>query len=242
MRFGINTGTGQIVETKLTKCLTDERGNLQLGYCNEDQKPRRQKWKITNYNPNQASKRITPKDISSWHTNSQTHGTPLPPHPDIIFRPEILPHPITKQSIEQTNEQEPNSFPDFNRISNPTDTNIPVGNILRNLGQLNKWNLSAPSALEDIVQYVHKSAPSVAKKESAEHALPNAQTTQSTETQSLSSNSSHHPSKTLFPDPSINIIYPTTTTDLPLPTVVEDDQLVISLTPDGSVKVAIHPF
>jgi hypothetical protein len=94
MRWGINELTGQFMELQALRCIENDKGRIKLGFCNQDQKPRSQKWKFEYHSPmlvnSTYSPRITPSLILQWHRNFTVFGIPFPPLPPIIQRANIV--------------------------------------------------------------------------------------------------------------------------------------------------------
>ena len=90
MRWGFNELTGQFMELHSIGCLGNYNGKIQLGLCNDDQKPRNQKWKFEYHSPmlvnSTDAPRLTPAIILQWHRNFSIHDMPFPPLPKIIER------------------------------------------------------------------------------------------------------------------------------------------------------------
>jgi hypothetical protein len=70
--------------------IENDKVRLKLRFCNNDQKPRNQKWKFEYHNSMQInsreSPRLTPSVILQWHRNLTVFGIPLPSLPPIIQR------------------------------------------------------------------------------------------------------------------------------------------------------------
>jgi hypothetical protein len=70
------------------KCIEFHQGKLRLGLCNDDQKPRHQKWKFEAYNPNLINSKehpsLIPSRILEWHKNYSIHDMPFPTMPPIV--------------------------------------------------------------------------------------------------------------------------------------------------------------
>jgi hypothetical protein len=92
MRWGINALTGQMMELQSVKCIENKKGRLYLGYWNDDQKQRNQKWKFEFHNPMLINSTDTPRMAASailqWHRNFSIHNIPFPPLPPIIQHPD----------------------------------------------------------------------------------------------------------------------------------------------------------
>jgi hypothetical protein len=88
MRWGINELTGQFMELHSLRCIENLKGRLYLGRCNDDQKPRSQKWKFEYHSPmlvnSTDSPRLTPSVMLEWHRNFSIYAMPFPPLTPII--------------------------------------------------------------------------------------------------------------------------------------------------------------
>ncbi|EFX64632.1 hypothetical protein DAPPUDRAFT_118008 [Daphnia pulex] len=106
MRWGINELTGQFMELHSLQCIENNKGRLQLGLCNDDQKPRSQKWKFEYHSPmlmnSTASPRLTPSVILEWHRNLSVYEIPFPPLPPIIQRANTIETPIDEPDTTTT--------------------------------------------------------------------------------------------------------------------------------------------
>jgi hypothetical protein len=112
MRWGANEITGQLMEVNSIKCIEFRKGKLRLGLCNDNQKPRHQKWKFEAYNPNLINStehpRLTPSRILEWHKNYSIHDLPFPTMPPIIqnqnnislIEDETTPETTTEENLE----------------------------------------------------------------------------------------------------------------------------------------------
>ncbi|EFX64450.1 hypothetical protein DAPPUDRAFT_118161 [Daphnia pulex] len=98
LRWGINELTGQFMELHSLLCIENNKGQLKLGHCNDDQKPRNQEWKFEYHSPmlvnSTASPCLTPSVILEWHRNLSIYAIPFPPLPPIIQRANTIETPI----------------------------------------------------------------------------------------------------------------------------------------------------
>ncbi|EFX80245.1 hypothetical protein DAPPUDRAFT_103708 [Daphnia pulex] len=131
MRWGANEITGQLMDVNSIKCIEFQQGKLRLGLCNDDQKPRHQKWKFEAYNPNLINSEehpsLIPSRILEWHKNFSIHDMPFPTMPPIFQNrnnmsliedetiPETTPVPDT---TTETNKEETTPVPDTTTETN----------------------------------------------------------------------------------------------------------------------------
>ncbi|EFX61467.1 hypothetical protein DAPPUDRAFT_121798 [Daphnia pulex] len=106
MRWGINEVTGQFMELHSLRCIENNKGRLYLGRCNDDQKPRSQKWKFEYHSPmlvnSTNSPRLTPSVMLEWHRNLSIYAIPFPPLPPIIQRANTIEPPIDEEDNTRT--------------------------------------------------------------------------------------------------------------------------------------------
>ncbi|EFX61473.1 hypothetical protein DAPPUDRAFT_121776 [Daphnia pulex] len=106
MRWGINEVTGQFMELHSLRCIENNKGRLYLGRCNDDQKPRSQKWKFEYHSPmlvnSTDSPRLTPSVMLEWHRNLSIYAIPFPPLPPIIQRANTIEPPIDEEDNTTT--------------------------------------------------------------------------------------------------------------------------------------------
>jgi hypothetical protein len=88
MRWGINELTGQFMELNSLLCIENDKGRLNLGLCNKDQKPRNQKWKFEYHSPMLVnltdSPHLTPSVILELYRNLSFYAILFPPMPPIF--------------------------------------------------------------------------------------------------------------------------------------------------------------